>query len=109
MITSENKAATGEAPSRPDAPARGSWFKLARHPATVRRALLTACIVGPVLIAINAGPAILAGRLTRTQVVQMGLTFLVPYLVSTVSSVATRREVNAGASAREASSRTGRS
>lgn len=70
-----------------------SWLRLARHPATVKRALLTALIVGFILIAINNGPAILSGQLTRTRIIQMCLTVLVPYIVSTVSSVSTRREL----------------
>jgi hypothetical protein len=69
------------------------WLRLAAHPATVRRAFITALIVGSVLIVINHGPAILAGQLTRQEIVQMCLTVLVPYAVSTVSSVSTRREL----------------
>lgn len=70
-----------------------AWLRLAAHRATVRRAVETAVIVGFVLIAINDGPAILAGQLTRVRVIQMCLTILVPYFVSTVSSVSTRREL----------------
>ena len=71
-----------------------AWLRLAAHPATVRRALLTAVIVGTLLIAINHGPALISGELTRARLLQMGLTVLVPYLVSTVSSVSTRRELS---------------
>ena len=70
-----------------------AWLRLAAHPATVRRAFITAVIVGAVLIAINHGPAILAGQLTRREIIQMCLTVLVPYAVSTVSSVSTRQEL----------------
>jgi hypothetical protein len=70
-----------------------AWLRLAAHPATVRRALITALIVGAVLITINDGPAILAGELNRERIIQMCLTVLVPYIVSTVSSVSTRREL----------------
>jgi hypothetical protein len=70
-----------------------AWLRLAAHPATVRRALITALIVGCVLIAINDGPAILSGELNRMRIIQMCLTVLVPYVVSTVSSVSTRREL----------------
>lgn len=69
------------------------WIRLASHPATVRRAFFTSLIVGAVLIGINHGPAVLRGELTRSRVLQMALTVLVPYTVSTVSSVATRREL----------------
>jgi len=80
------------APQTPETGVRG-WLRLAAHPATVRRALLTAVIVGFVLIAINDGAAILEGQLTRGRIIQMCLTVLVPYVVSTVSSVSTRREL----------------
>lgn len=82
-------------PSSTQPPETGliAWLRLAAHPATVRRAFLTAVIVGFVLIAINDGPAILNGQLTRERIIQMCLTVLVPYVVSTVSSVSTRREL----------------
>lgn len=70
-----------------------TWLLAARNPATVRRAGTTALIVGVILSAINHGPAILAGQLTHERIWQMLLTFLVPYTVSTVSSVATRLEL----------------
>ena len=77
------------------------WLRLAAHPATVRRAFITAAIVGVLLIAINHGQAIIAGTLTRARWIQMCLTVLVPYIVSTVSSVSTRRELaNAAGSPR---------
>jgi len=69
------------------------WLRLAFHRATVRRALLTAMLVGPVLVAINQGDAILAGHLSGLALARIALTFAVPYVVSTVSSVGTRREV----------------
>ena len=69
------------------------WLQLAAHPATVRRACVTAVIVGGVLIAINHGQAILAGAVTRGRLLQMCLTVIVPYVVSTASSVSTRREL----------------
>ena len=69
------------------------WLRLATHPATVRRALMTALIVGTLLIAINHGQAIVTGTLTRVRWLQMCLTVLVPYVVSTTSSVSTRREL----------------
>jgi hypothetical protein len=53
----------------------------------VRRALAFAVVVGSVLVAINHGDALLAGSLTRGQLLKIGLTVLVPYVVSTWSSV----------------------
>ena len=44
-------------------------------------------IVGFVLIAVNYSSAIISGQITRARVIQMCLTVLVPYVVSTVSSV----------------------
>ena len=69
------------------------WLRLATHPATVHRALLTAAIVGFVLVAINHGDAILAGTMTVDRTFKAALTVLVPYVVSTVSSVSTRKEL----------------
>ena len=50
-------------------------------------------IVGTILVAINQGPAIVAGELTRERAFQIFLTYLVPYTVSTVSSLATWHEI----------------
>ena len=67
-------------------------LRLAFEPAVVRRALLFAVTVGPVLIAINHGDALLRGEIEPQRWLKMGLTVLVPYLVSTASSVAALRE-----------------
>ena len=53
----------------------------------VRRALAFAVVVGSLLIAINHGDALLAGDVGGTRWLKMGLTLLVPYAVSTWSSV----------------------
>lgn len=79
----------------PDQRPRVTWLRLAAHPGTVRRASFTAVIVGSVLVGINHGPALLAGDFTRGRLVQMVMTYFVPYIVSTVSSVSTRRELSA--------------
>jgi hypothetical protein len=63
------------------------WCALACTPSVIRRGLKFAVVVGAVLIAINHGDAILTGRLTATNYVKMGLTIVVPYLVSVFSSV----------------------
>jgi hypothetical protein len=68
-----------------------SALRLALDPAVVRRAMLFAVIVGPILISINHGDALLRGQLDAGRWLKMGLTVLVPYLVSTVSSVAALR------------------
>lgn len=69
------------------------WLRLAAHPATVRRALYTMVIVGGVLISINHGDALWRGEVDGVRVAKMLLTLAVPYIVSTVSSVSTRREL----------------
>lgn len=51
-----------------------------------------AVIIGAVLIAINHGDALLRGELNQTLWLKMGLTILVPYTVSTLSSVSALRE-----------------
>lgn len=55
--------------------------------AVVRRALGYAVVVGTVLIAINHGDALLRGEVGAGRLFRMGLTMLVPYAVSTLSSV----------------------
>jgi hypothetical protein len=63
------------------------WLSVAFEPAVLRRALTYAIVVGAVLIAINQGDAILRGDLNTLRLVRMGLTVIVPYCVSTASSV----------------------
>lgn len=68
-------------------------FAVAFEARVVRRALIFAVVVGSVLIAINHGDALLAGDVGGTRWLKMGLTVLVPYVVSTWSSVLAVREV----------------
>jgi hypothetical protein len=63
------------------------WLRLATRPSIVKRALKYAMVVGFILIVINHGGAILRGEVTRGRLLQMALTILVPYTVSTLSSV----------------------
>ncbi len=67
-------------------------LRLALQPSTVKRALKYAVVVGLVLISINHGDAILQGGVTRARLFKMALTVLVPYVVSTLSSVGALRE-----------------
>jgi hypothetical protein len=62
------------------------WIAHATSARVVRRALGYAVVVGAVLILINHGDAILDGRVEGPRLFKMGLTVLVPYLVSTFSS-----------------------
>ncbi|PYL08405.1 MAG: phosphoenolpyruvate protein kinase [Verrucomicrobia bacterium] len=69
-----------------------NWVRLAGEPAVVRRAIIMTVIVGSILIGINQAPAIVRGHLTRLRVAQICLTLIVPYMVSTISSVAARND-----------------
>lgn len=71
------------------------WLTLARRGDVVRRAVRVAVIVGTLLILINYGDRFLAGDLTGADWVKMGLTYLVPYGVSTWSAVQALREAEA--------------
>ena len=68
------------------------WFQLAFQGSVVRRALRYAVIVGIVLISINHLDAIIRGDVTRGRLFKMGLTVIVPYVVSTLSSVGALRQ-----------------
>jgi hypothetical protein len=68
------------------------WLQVATEPAVVRRALKYALVVGAILILINHGDALLHGDLSIGRLLKMGLTMLVPYAVSTASSVGAIRE-----------------
>ena len=68
------------------------WALATRAP-VVRRALEYAVGVGAVLIAINQGDAILASCLDGFSWAKMGLTVVVPYCVSTASSVSAALEL----------------
>lgn len=67
------------------------WLRIACQPSVVRRAFRTMVVVGSILIAINHGDALVAGRLDAERVFKICLTLLVPYGVSTTSSVAALR------------------
>jgi len=69
------------------------WFRLALQPSVVKRALKYAVVVGLILIAINHGGAVLSGKVTRGGLIQMLLTVMVPYMVSTLSSVGALMEI----------------
>lgn len=76
------------------------WLLIALEPRTVARGIKFAVVVGAVLIAINHGDAILAGNVDRARLVRMGLTVVVPYLVSTFSSVGATLQMRAAAQRR---------
>ena len=67
-------------------------LRLALQGSVVKRALKYAVVVGLVLITINHSDAIIQGQVTRGRFFKMVLTVLVPYIVSTLSSVGAMRE-----------------
>lgn len=77
------------------------WLRTAAEPRIVRRALTYAAVVGTILITINHGDALLRGDVTPGRLLKMGLTVMVPYLVSTFSSVGTLLQVRRQGSGRD--------
>lgn len=69
-----------------------AWFRAATAPVVVWRGLRYSVVVGAILILINHGSALLHGQIGRDRIIQMGLTFVVPYLVVTFSSVEAARD-----------------
>ena len=63
------------------------WLRLASSASVVRRGVAYAVVVGAILIGINHGDALVRGELDAGRAARMALTTLVPYLVSTFSSV----------------------
>lgn len=63
------------------------WWTYAVARSTVRRALGSALVVGPILIAINHADALVHGEVSGGRILKMLLTFAVPYAVSTFSTV----------------------
>jgi hypothetical protein len=68
-------------------------MRAALQASVVRRALRFAVVVGSVLVSINHGDAILRGDVDGGRLRRMALTVMVPYLVSTFSSVGAIREL----------------
>jgi hypothetical protein len=69
------------------------WLSIAIEGSTVRRGLKFAVVVGAVLIGINHGDALLAGDIDPRRIAKMALTVVVPYLVSTFSTVGARLQM----------------
>ena len=68
----------------------GFW-SVALRGDVVRRAAAYGVVVGSILIAINHGDALLRGDIDGVRVLKMVLTPVVPYCVSTLSSVGALR------------------
>jgi len=70
------------------------WFDIALQRSVAARALKVAVLVGCILALINHGDALLSGSVTLTEWIKIGLTFLVPYCVSTFASVQAIRHLH---------------
>ena len=68
------------------------WLHLACTRAVATRALRYAIVVGTLLIVINHSDAIMRGDVSPGRLLRMALTAMVPYMVSTASSVGAIRE-----------------
>jgi hypothetical protein len=66
-------------------------LRLALSRSVVRRAARVAIVVGAVLVVINHGDALIHGDLSPSRLFRIALTVLVPYCVSTYSSVSALR------------------
>ncbi len=77
------------------------WLRVAFQPSVLRRGLLYAVVVGSVLVGINHGDAILRGDVDGGRLLRIALTVVVPYLVSTFSSVGAIRELGGSRDAGE--------
>ena len=62
-------------------------LQIARRPEVIRTATRFALIVGPVLILINHGDKIIMGEMAQLDWLKCFITLLVPYTVSTLSSI----------------------
>jgi hypothetical protein len=67
------------------------WLAIARRPDIVYRSLRVALVVGTVLVLINHGDRIATGVASGADWLKIGLTYLVPYAVSTWAAVSTIR------------------
>ena len=67
------------------------FLRLALSAPVMRRALKYAIVVGAILVTINHGEALIHRQVGAGRLIQMGLTVLVPYIVSTLSSVEAMR------------------
>ncbi len=64
-----------------------NWLSLAIEINTLIRSIKVAVVVGTVLMFINHGSVIMSGKIEGHHMLKILLTYLVPYLVSTYSSV----------------------
>ncbi len=70
------------------------WLKIATEKKVVQRACIYSMVVGTILTIINHGPNIIHGRFESEAWIQILLTVMVPYFVTTTSSVSALRGLN---------------
>ncbi len=68
-----------------------TWISCAGDKAVLRRAVKIALLIGTLLMIINHGDRLLIGTMQSEHWLKALLTYFVPYLVSTYSSVAACR------------------
>jgi hypothetical protein len=73
-----------------DSGARCGWHALVYWP-VCGRAIKVALVVGTILMVINQGDMLLSGQLTMLIGAKIGLTYTVPFSVSTFSALAANR------------------
>jgi hypothetical protein len=73
-----------------------AWFRIALSQPILKRALATCAVVGVILTLANHGAEVLGGRLRPDHAWPIALTFIVPFAVATISSVAAVRRPDAG-------------
>jgi hypothetical protein len=67
------------------------WRHGVSYGPVLRRAVRVALVVGTLIFLINQADVVLSGHLTRLVAVKIGLTYLVPFSVSTYSALALNR------------------
>ncbi|NRA60448.1 MAG: nitrate/nitrite transporter NrtS [Psychrobium sp.] len=67
-----------------------TWLSTALEPRLLRRSLTVSAIVGTILMIINHGDVIFLGHISMLHVFKIALTYLVPFMVSTYSGVASK-------------------
>jgi hypothetical protein len=68
-----------------------AWITAASDRTLLRRSFVTCMIVGAILTVINQGDRLLGGEFDGAMAWKIGLTFLVPFVVATVSGAAVIR------------------
>ena len=67
------------------------WTAATSDRGILRRSIVTCLIVGSLLAVINHGDELIRGEFDSTMAWQIGLTFLVPFIVATLSGAAAIR------------------